>query len=101
MRCGGPHQTLNCPVPKKQQAQVSEEAEVAFGSELLPNVPSRETVHVSTEIGNNIMQCKGVIDCGATATLGSIAAVEALMHNNLAKHGEDRVSIDPHNTPVF
>ena len=100
VRCGGPHQTVNCPVPKKQHAQVSEETEVAFGSELLQNSPA-EAVHVSAEVGNNIMQCKGVIDCGATATLGSIAAVEALMHNNMTKHGEDRVTIDPHNTPVF
>ena len=32
LRCGGPHQTSNCPMPRRQQANVTEEAEVAFSA---------------------------------------------------------------------
>ena len=35
--------------------------------------------NVSSEVSENIRLRKGIIDCGATATLDSVCAVEALM----------------------
>eukprot|EP00435_Cladocopium_sp_Y103_P058586 s1303_g20.t1 len=100
-RCGGPHSTYNCPVPKKQQANVSEEAEVAFGADEVLSVQHAEEQVFAVTVSEAIRMGKGVIDCGATATLGSVSALEALGVHNVAKFGEDRISIDPAVTPTF
>ena len=99
LKCGGPHQTSNCPVPKKPQANVTEEAEVAFKAH--QESLSCEQAQVSAEVCENIRLGKGIIDCGATATLGSVAAVEALMRNHWTKKGSDGVEVDVNTTPTF
>ncbi|CAE7945277.1 unnamed protein product [Symbiodinium necroappetens] len=44
----------------------------------------------------------GVIDGGATRTLGSVQAIEAVMKKNLAKHGQSGIQgVDVMNRPVF
>lgn len=101
VRSGGPHNASNCPVPRKQQAQVTEEAEVAFQAESHWFAFLSETANVSSDVSQTIQMGKGIVDRGATATLGSIEAVEALMRKNMSKHGDDRLSVDPSNTPIF
>lgn len=101
LRCGGPRQTSNCPMPRRQQANVTEEAEVAFSVTPVQESLSCEQANVSSEVSENIRLGKGIIDCGATATLGSVCAVEALMRNNVLNKGHDGVSVDPDTTPVF
>eukprot|EP00435_Cladocopium_sp_Y103_P026359 s1589_g6.t1 len=98
--CGGKHKTSQCPV-KNQKANIAEEeAEVAFSAinveEAMPATTDRSSVDVQT-----IQAGKGIIDCGATSTLGSVDAIESLMDMNLDKHGKDRVSIDLPNRPTF
>ena len=45
---------------------------------------------------------KAVIDGGATKTIASVAALEALMNKNKAKYGTDRiVEVNVHDRPVF
>ena len=43
----------------------------------------------------------GIVDCGATASLASIDAMEAIMKVNLEKCGRDRVTVLPENRPTF
>ena len=107
LKCGGPHSTDNCPV-KRASANVAEEhAEVAF-SATNGSCEKCETPEISfaatsglVDLPRTIREGKAVIDCGATATLGSVAALESLMTMNRLHHGEDRVSVDPDVRPVF
>jgi len=113
LKCGGPHSTDNCPV-KRPSAQIAEEhAEVAFSAGILPCEKSDtsgtgdclELSFAATSGGLDLPQTikagKGVIDCGATATLGSVSALESIMALNVQRHGEDRVRVDPEVRPVF
>ena len=43
----------------------------------------------------------GIIDSGATASLGSAEALEMVMQDNLKVHGDSRMSIDTTRRPVF
>ena len=45
--------------------------------------------------------CYGIIDSGATASLGSIQAMEAVMLKNLEGKGESGMRIDTSNKPTF
>ena len=78
---------------------MTEEAEVAFKAH--QESLSCEQAQVSAEVCENIRLGKGIIDCGATATLGSVAAVEALMRNHWTKKGSDGVEVDVNTTPTF
>lgn len=107
LKCGGPHSTDNCPVRRAQVAD--EHAEVAFSCDVSqkqdPDQLPAECVWTaqtpSSDLHRTILEGKGVIDCGATATLGSVSAVESLMALNQERCGEDRVSVDPSVRPVF
>ncbi|CAK9109939.1 unnamed protein product [Durusdinium trenchii] len=57
LRCGGPHQTSNCPMPRRQQANVTEEAEVAFSVAPVQESLSCEQANVSSEVSENIRVC--------------------------------------------
>ena len=105
LKCGGPHSTANCPV-KGQRAQVSEEAEIVFGATEEPSFPTALTnedvlAFNTGELPDRILAGKGVIDCGATSTLGSVTALESIMANNLEVKGSDRVEVDPSVRPTF
>ena len=80
---------------------MTEEAEVAFSVTPVQESLSCEQANVSSEVSENIRLSKGIIDCGAAASLGSVCAVEALMRNNVLNKGHDGVSVDPDTTPVF
>lgn len=109
LKCGGPHNTDNCPVRKPQAHVADEQAEVAFSAwdKGVTKPSENECEHsyaaqpADLDIPQTIKDGKGVIDCGATATLGSVSALESLMRMNVAKHGKDRVTVDPDHCPIF
>ena len=43
----------------------------------------------------------GIVDCGATSSLASVDALEAIMKKNLANYGQDRVEVNPNVRPTF
>lgn len=103
LKCAGPHSTQNCPVKKSVAHVAEEEAEVAFSAEEM-NLSVNETCQTSrndSDLSVNIQKGKAVIDCGATATLGSIDAVEAVMLTNQKLHGKDKTWVDPNLCPTF
>ena len=116
-RCGGPHKIANCPdrtaPPRHEQGHVAQEeapfvcyaeadteavtlfAEDAYMTET--RVPKSRK---STE--QAIAEGYGIVDGGATKTLGSVYAMEALVNANLKKHQDGRVlEVDVNNQPVF
>lgn len=93
LKCGGPHSSANCPVRKEAAKVVEEEAEVVFSAE--------ETALTGDTMGDPILQGKGIIDCGATSTLGSITVVENIMTQNVQAGGQDRVKVHPEPGPTF
>eukprot|EP00435_Cladocopium_sp_Y103_P071399 s167_g37.t1 len=103
LKCAGPHSTHNCPVKKATANVAEEEAEVAFSAEEvgLSVNEAYQTASDGSDLSENIQKGKGVIDCGATATLGSIDAVEAVMANNKRDHGHDKTWVDPSACPTF
>ena len=104
LKCGGPHSSHMCLV-KKQQAHVSEEsAEIVFSAMeegLATDATTGHEALQSSDLTARLSSGKGIIDCGATSTLGSIAAVESIMVNNMKRMGKDRVTVDPDTQPTF
>lgn len=99
-RCGGPHFKDKCPLNQGKQAHTVEEAaEIAFGAERL------EEVHQTQEPGavvKEVMQkCMGIIDSGATASLGSVDAMEYVMKHNLLHDGDTKMNVNTEQRPVF
>ena len=110
--CGGPHRVVDCPQKgRAQQAQtVDEAAKVVFFAE---SVDTEMAYHASVQNGkdresngNDIVsgsvleQRYGVIDSGATASLGSVEALEAVMYKNLEERGQCGVEeVHVHNSP--
>ena len=92
-RCGGPHKAVNCPDrfgPKpKEQAKVVEEAPfVCYADDtetkedaLILDGQANSEATITTE--EAIGQGYGVIDGGATKTLGSVFALEAILNENI------------------
>ena len=100
LACGGRHKTSSCPVKSQKANLVEEEAEVAFSATDLEMATPADEGKTSS-LAHNIMQGKGIIDCGATSTLGSVDAIESLMKLNRQNHGRDRVVVDPNQRPTF
>ena len=105
-KCGGPHKIAHCPdrqAPGKPEAHVAaEEAApfVCFSQEEGPSALATTSGDLTTAEATR----KGfaVIDGGATKTLASVTALEALVDQNLAKHQDGRVlSVDTNNQPTF
>ena len=100
--CGGPHKVAECPKKGKgSQAQnVEEAAEIAFHSSMV-----NECAHLGEgggdPIGSVVSNCYGVIDSGATSSLGSVDALEAVMAKNFATKGDNQVEIDLNKRPTF
>ena len=46
-------------------------------------------------------QCLGIIDSGATASLGSIDALENVMKHNIEAEGDAMIGVDLERRPVF
>ena len=100
LACGGRHKTSSCPVKSQKANLVEEEAEVAFSASDFDQASPADKGRTS-DLTHNIMQGKGIIDCGATSTLGSVDAIESLMQLNRERHGRDRVTVDPRHRPTF
>lgn len=105
LKCGGPHNTHAC--TKKDTANLSEEqAEVVFNATIddqpgMAVAQAAQSALNSTDLSEKIAAGLAVIDCGATSTLGSVTAVEALMKKNIQACGKDRVQVDPDLRPTF
>ena len=95
-RCGSTeHQIKDCP-KKAPMAKVAEEtAEIVF---------SAEEVYASAEAMSAeevIRSCQGIIDSGATASLGSVDALAQIQQHNIEALGDDQMQVDVDQRPVF
>ena len=113
-KCGGPHYQDQCPQLAQSAKVADEAAEIAFGAyeveEPYGQVPEHpeghedyagcaaQQAHVASEV---LEQCMGIIDSGATASLGSIDALETVVRHNLENKGEALVDVDLERRPVF
>ena len=102
-RCGGPHFKDKCPLNQTKQAQVTEEAaEIVFGAEeTTQHAFQGEGDLQGGGVNDVVRQCMGVIDSGATASLGSVDAMEHIMKHNLSEKGTSRMEVDFDRKPVF
>ena len=103
LRCGKiGHRAANCPDQKdgNPSAQMTEEAPfVCYMDETNAEEKAYSTGISTTEAMN---EGKAILDGGATRTLASVTALEALMKVNKQKHGSDGIlNIDPQDRPVF
>ena len=105
-KCGGPHKIAVCPdraAPGRQEANQAQAEEAPFvcyvhaeGEEDALTASDEMSTSEATRLGY------GVIDGGATKTLASVTALEALVERNMDKHNNGRViSVDTDNKPLF
>ena len=105
-KCGGPHLQRECPQLQRSAKVAEEAAEIAFGAcemgcqeEFTGSACEKdELAYPAEEVLN---QCMGIIDSGATSSLGSIDAMEAVVQQNLAQDGSTKVDVDLSQRPVF
>ena len=104
LRCGKGHRTNECPERQgsdgKPQSHVATEAApfICFSDEaaLTAEAGTAKTTQAAVNEG-----C-AVIDGGATKTLGSVEAIQAVMDINAKKYGNHRIQgVDTNNTPTF
>ena len=111
LRCGRGHRTTECPDrhapsqrPPTSQGNHTDEAapfvcfteEAAMAESALVNLSGTMTTKDAVREGY------GVIDGGATKTLGSIEAIQAVLDLNEKKHGTSRLNhVDTNNKPTF
>ncbi len=114
-RCGGNHYSYECTKPKDAKV-ASEAAHIAFGAWEI----HEEDVVGSFESGKDcnshfaghsaeeafqakevIDQCMGIIDSGATSSLGSIEALQAVQMHNMEHQGSSGMTVDLNERPVF
>ena len=110
LQCGKPHRTSDCP-DRQPTAGKPGVGQGNLATEEAPFVCFTEESALSTEGGTAttgkttreaVREGYGVIDGGATKTLGSVEAIQAVMDMNKKKHGSNRVkSIDLDNKPTF
>ena len=110
LRCGKPHRTSECP-DRQPTAGKPGVGQGNLATEEAPFVCFTEESALSIEGGTAttgkttreaVREGYGVIDGGATKTLGSVEAIQAVMDMNKKKHGNNRVkSIDLDNKPTF
>eukprot|EP00435_Cladocopium_sp_Y103_P006967 s510_g2.t1 len=105
-KCGGPHKIAQCPdrhAPTKASANVVEENAAPFvcfheGDHCLAITDEAHRKSTSEAIAAGL----AVVDGGATKTLASVHALEAIQEGNLQKYQHDRViHVDPNNRPSF
>ena len=113
-KCGGPHRRVDCPElqekPKSEHVSfvfsAIEESSAAPGgaaeSEWLgESALAAQAEQALMALKDVITQGKAVIDGGATSSLGSEEAMQAIANLNWAKHGSDGIEILPHEAPLF
>ena len=102
------HRVANCPNPKKKEAMQADGPEegdtqqapfVCYVDGFTGSASALTTFPSTAEA---VEEGYAIIDGGATKTLGSVHAVEALLRCNQAKHGDARLSeVDQDNQPLF
>ena len=100
-KCGGPHLMAQCP-QRAQHAKVAHEeaAEIAFTTFEEAGLLGEECYEaISTE--QALEGCMGIIDSGATSSLGSVEALEKIMLNNIQQSGDSKMAIDLQRRPTF
>lgn len=105
-KCGGNHKIANCPDrqgPGKAEAHHADQEEAPFVCYLQDT-----DIEASAMSANDMSTAEatrlgyGVIDGGATRTLASVQALEALVQQNVNKHKDGRVlQVDTTNQPTF
>ena len=102
LKCSGPHSTHDCPRKAASQENniAEEQAEIAFVHEEI--AASHDHHEQALVIMKDLLtQGKGIIDCGATSSLGSVEALEAIQQINLSKKGTTEMEVDTANRPTF
>ena len=101
-KCKGPHKLADCPLRGKEARIAEEAAEIAFVT-YPENVEAYAgwTEEESHVVHPQFPPCMGVIDSGATASLGSAEALEKIMAQNLLTCGSSHMTIDTDHKPVF
>ncbi|CAE7794080.1 GIP [Symbiodinium sp. CCMP2592] len=102
MRCGKQgHRIANCPQPPPS-AKVAEQVEATSSFICFNDVENEAAYVAGITTAEAVHQGKAVIDGGATRTLASISAMEAIMALNQSKHGHNGVAaVDLKERPVF
>jgi len=101
LRCGRTgHRAANCDQPPTFQKK--EDAPFVCFAQAETATPDPQAWATGLSTSDAVAQGMGVLDGGATKTLGSVQAIEHLMAKNQAKHGSDGVAgVDLENRPVF
>ena len=106
LRCGKQHRTSDCPIGRDKsegqpQAQHAEEAPfVCFTED--PVACAAQTTQSLKSTREAVMSGYGVIDGGATRTLGSVTAIQSVMDLNQNKYGDHGITeVDVANKPTF
>ena len=102
LRCGRVgHRVANCPQPP-QSAQMTSSAEATSSFVFFHDGEAETAYQVGPTTAEAVQQGKAVIDGGATRTLASVSAVEAIMSLNQAKRGDSGVAaVDLCERPIF
>ena len=98
------HRMANCPNPRQKANHAEAEAApfVCYAEQALTGYESSAAANHGPTTAEAVQAGKGVIDGGATRTLGSVKAIEAIMKQNAAKTGVTGVKgVDLQNRPVF
>ena len=100
-RCGGPHYQDKCPQRfKEKSAQIADEesAEIAFTASEFAG----QADYMEPNTNNNLEKFQyGIIDSGATASLGSVDALEELMIANIHACGDSKMQVNTSKRPTF
>ena len=103
LRCGRKgHRAANCPdnKPAREEAKHAEETESAPFVCYVSDNQSAMSVGPST--WEAMQTGKAVVDGGATRTIASVTAIEALMRQNRRLQGQDGIlNVDRDNKPTF
>ena len=108
-RCGGPHKIANCPERKSSGSGNTKET-ASFICYSTGGYVDEQAMASATAVGEGrhltteeaVAQGYGIIDGGATRTMGSIHALKAIAATNVEKYNEDKIlTVDPNDRPVF
>ncbi|CAE7474699.1 unnamed protein product, partial [Symbiodinium sp. KB8] len=105
MGCGKiGHRIANCPDKHKAHAAEAQEAApfVCYVEQALAGSQGDGPTGPVPTTAEAVQDGWGVIDGGATRTLGSVQAIEAVMQKNMNKRGQSGIKgVDVENRPVF
>ncbi|OLP88369.1 hypothetical protein AK812_SmicGene30299 [Symbiodinium microadriaticum] len=101
LKCGQiGHRAANCTKEKANEAEEQSAPFVCYAEQALLGEPNKDSPVPTTS--EAVQSGWGVIDGGATRTLGSVQAIEAVMKVNEGKHGSTGVQkVDVGNRPIF